>query len=89
MTPRRPTATPTRQISQNWVTAARTRLTERKLLRSGDQFIGQILSQTPEDPDGTWPGLLCARMLYRIAESWDQLARQEDQLAAVREDFWT
>src|SRR5258707_904059 len=40
-----------------WVTVARALLTERKLLRSGDQFIGQILSQIPEDPDGTWPGL--------------------------------
>ena len=32
-----------------WVAAARALLTERKLLRSGDQFIGQVLSQTPED----------------------------------------
>jgi hypothetical protein len=40
-----------------WVATARALLTERKLLRSGDQFIGQVLSQTPEDPDRTWPGL--------------------------------
>jgi hypothetical protein len=131
-----------------WVTAARALLTERKLLRSGDQFIGQVLSQTPEDPDGTWPGLAVReiiedarsqdleqgvntailnsrgvtwraldtggqperaladkyqdyaqrvgtqsprtkRMLQRIAQNWDRYARQEDQLAAAREDFWS
>ncbi|MGH3301959.1 MAG: hypothetical protein ACRDOK_09810 [Streptosporangiaceae bacterium] len=131
-----------------WVAAARTLLTERKLLRSGDQFIGQVLSQTPEDSDGTWPGLpvreiiedarsqdleqgintaiinsrsttwrgldtggqperaladkyqdyaqrvgtqwpRTRRMLRRIAENWDRRARQEDQLAAAREDFWS
>ncbi len=49
-----------------WVTVARALLTERKLLRSGDQFIGQILSQIPEDQipeDPMAPGraLPCAR----------------------------
>ena len=131
-----------------WVTAARALLTERKLLRSGDQFIGQILSQPSEDPDGTWPGVAVReivedarsqdleqgisiavlnsrgvtwraldtggqperaladkyqgyaqrigtqwprtrRMLQRIAQNWDRSARQEDQLAAAREDFWS
>ena len=131
-----------------WVTNARALLTERGLLRPGDQFIGQILSQTPEDPDGTWPGLpvrkiieatrsqdieggvdtairhgrsvtwraldtggqperaladkyqgyaqrignqwpRTRRMLQRMAENWDRWARQEDQLAAIREDFWS
>jgi len=130
-----------------WVAVARALLTKRKLLRAGDQFIGQVLSQTPEDPDGTWPGLpvrqiiedarsqdleqginiailnsrgmtwraldtggqperaladkyqdyahrvgtqwpRTRRMLLRIAENWDRRARQEDQLAAAREDFW-
>jgi hypothetical protein len=28
-------------------------------------------------------------MLQRIAENWDRRARQEDQLAAAREDFWS
>jgi len=131
-----------------WVAAARAQLTEHKLLRSGDQFIGQVLSQTPEDPDGTWPGLQVReiiekarsrdleqgvsisifnsrgvtwraldtggqperalankyqayaqrlatqwtrtrRMLLRTAEDWDRMARQEDQQAAMREDFWS
>lgn len=131
-----------------WVSQARALLTSRDLLRPGDQFIGHILSQTPEDPDGTWPGLqvrriiensrsqdieqgidtavlrgrgptwramnsggqperaLAAkyqryaqrtgtqftrtrRMLQRMAENWDRRARQEDQLAAVREEFWS
>lgn len=131
-----------------WVASARGLLTRRGLVRSGDQFIGQILSQTPEDPDGTWPGLQVRqilehsrsrdieqgietavvngrgvtwrgldtggeperaladkyqgyarrtgtewtrtrRMLQRMAENWDRRARQEDQLSAVREDFWS
>jgi hypothetical protein len=44
-----------------WVTVARALLTERKLLRSGDQFIGQILSQIPEDPMAPGRALPCAR----------------------------
>jgi hypothetical protein len=131
-----------------WVTDARALLTQRGLLRPGDQFIGQILSQTPEDPDGTWPGRAVReiiegarsqdieqgidmaifngrgvtwrgldtggqperaladkyqayaqragtqwprtrRMLQRMTENWDRRARQEDQLAATREDFWS
>ncbi|MGH3218697.1 MAG: hypothetical protein ACRDPY_08310 [Streptosporangiaceae bacterium] len=131
-----------------WVTDARALLTQRGLLRPGDRFIGQILSQTPQDPDGTWPGRLVRdiieaarsqdieqgidmailngrgvtwrdmdtggqheraladkyqgyaqrtrtqwprtrRMLQRMAENWDRRARQEDQLAATREDFWS
>jgi len=28
-------------------------------------------------------------MLQRMAENWDRRARQEDQLAAVREEFWS
>ena len=140
--------TPVGSDLADWVTDARALLTERGLLRSGDQFIGQILSQTPEDPDGTWPGLpvreiieatrsqdieqgidiaifngrgvtwrgmdtggqperaladkyqvysqrigtqwpRTRRMLQRMAENWDRRARQEDQLAAIREDFWS
>lgn len=53
-----------------WVTAARTLLTERNLLRSGDQFLGQVLSQTPEDRDGTWPGL-AVREIIEEARSQD------------------
>jgi excisionase family DNA binding protein len=136
-----------RDLAQ-WVTDARALLTQRGILRSGDKFIGQILSQTPEDPDGTWPGLAAReiieatrsqdveqgidmaifnsrgvtwrgmdtggqperaladkyhayaqragtqwprtrRMLQRMAENWDRRARQEDQLAATREEFWS
>ncbi|MBV9451379.1 MAG: hypothetical protein JO345_36380 [Streptosporangiaceae bacterium] len=131
-----------------WVSSARALLTQRGLLRSGDRFIGQILSQIPEDSDGTWPGQpvreiieasrsqdieqgidiaifngrgvtwrgmdtggqperaladkyhvyaqrtgtqwpRTRRMLQRMAENWDRSARQEDQLAAIREDFWS
>jgi hypothetical protein len=32
-----------------------------------------------------WPRT--RRMLQRIAQNWDRRARQEDQLAAAREDF--
>ena len=131
-----------------WVTGARAQLTQRHLLRPGDRVIGQILSQLPEDPDGTWPGQAVReiiedarsqhleegidravfagrgdrwrgmgtggqaeravadkyqgyarrtgprwprtqRMLQRMAANWDSHARQEDQLAAIREDFWS
>lgn len=131
-----------------WVTSARALLTQRGLLRSGDRFIGQILSQAPEDPDGTWPGQAVReiieasrskdieqgidtaifngrgvtwrgmdtggqperaladkyqryaqstgtqwprtrRMLQRMTANWDHYARQEDHLAAIREDFWS
>jgi hypothetical protein len=131
-----------------WVTDARAQLTQRRLLRPGDRVIGQILSQAPEDPDGTWPGQAVReiledarsqhieegidsavfvgrgdrwrgtgtggqteraladkyqgyaqrtgsrwprtrRMLQRMAANWDSRARQEDQLAAIREDFWS
>lgn len=131
-----------------WVAEARALLTQRGLLRPGDRYIGHILSQVPEDPDGTWPGLQVReiiedsrsqdieagidaavfngqgvtwrgldtggqperaladkyqeysrrtgtrwprtrRMLQRMAENWDRRARQEDQLAATREDFWS
>ncbi len=34
-----------------------------------------------------WPRT--RRMLQRMAENWDRRARQEDQLAATREDFWS
>lgn len=41
---------------EDWVHDARTELTRRNLLHAGDQFIGQSLGRTAEDPDGTWPG---------------------------------
>lgn len=41
---------------EDWVRDARAELTRRGLVRAGDQFIGQSLGRTPEDPDGTWPG---------------------------------
>ena len=34
-----------------------------------------------------WPRT--RRMLQRMAENWDRRARQEDQRAATREDFWS
>ena len=34
-----------------------------------------------------WPRT--RRMLQRMAENWDRRARHEDQLAAVREEFWS
>jgi hypothetical protein len=131
-----------------WVRDVRALLTPNGLLRPGDKFIGHILSQTPEDPDGTWPGrqvreiieksrsqdieqgidtavfngrgvtwrdmntggqperaladkyqgyaqrtgpqwTRTRRMLQQMAANWDRRARQEDQLAAVREEFWS
>lgn len=47
------TAAPGGPDLAQWVSQARALLTPRGLLRPGDQFIGQILSHTPEDPDGT------------------------------------
>jgi hypothetical protein len=41
---------------EDWVRDARAELTRRGLLRAGDQFIGQSLGRTAEDPDGAWPG---------------------------------
>lgn len=52
---------PAGPILAEWVAAARALLTERKLLRSVDQFIGQVLSQTPKTPMTHGQALLCAR----------------------------
>jgi hypothetical protein len=53
-----------------WVREARDLLTQRRLLQAGDLFIGQVLSQTSEDPDGSWPGLQ-AREIIEDCRSQD------------------
>lgn len=40
---------------KSWVEAARSELNAKGRAQVGDQEIGQLLSASPSDPDGTWP----------------------------------
>lgn len=55
-----------KQLLQNWLTKAVELLTERGRTEVGLQHFGQVLTHTPPDPDGSWPGAAVRDLIEEI-----------------------
>ena len=49
-----------------WVDRARAALSERHRLEVGDMTLGEVLSGSPSDPDGTWPTTAVRDLIERL-----------------------
>jgi transcriptional regulator with XRE-family HTH domain len=52
-----------------WVTEARSALAKSGRSAIGDQLIGQVLSASPYDPDGTWPSAAVRDLIEEVAST--------------------